>query len=132
MVTQQLPTQVPEGFLGSLPEWIVYDTLRKIGKQPDIDFIFQSPQSGGRLTIGGLIVDFLFIDPPDLAINVQGLFFHYEQGVQVRARDEIARVHLAGLNIDLIFIDEDDILTDPFFYVREALRRVDHSRMSRG
>ena len=118
--------------MGSLPEWIVYDTLRKIGKQPDRDFIFQNPLSGGRQERGGVIVDFLFINPPDLAINVQGLFFHYEQGVQVKARDIMARASLAGLGIELIFIDEDDILTDPFFYVREALRRVDHSRISRG
>ncbi len=129
MTTQQ---QVPDSFLGSLPEFIVFNTLVKIGKIPDVDFTFQSPLSGGRLERGGVIIDFLFIDPPDLAINVQGVFFHYEQGVTVRARDEIARVHLASQGIDLIFIDEDDVNEDPFFYVREALRRVDHSRMSRG
>ena len=110
----------------------MFDTLVKIGHIPGITFEFQNPFSGGRLERGGLIIDFLFIDPPDLAINVQGLFFHYEQGVTVRARDEMARVHLASLGIDLIFIDEDDVNEDPFFYVREALRRVDHSRITRG
>ncbi len=129
MTTQQ---QVPDSFLGSLPEFIVFQTLVRIGHIPDVTFTFQSPLSGGRLERGGVIIDFLFIDPPDLAINVQGVFFHYEQGVTVRARDEMARVHLASLGIDLIFIDEDDVNEDPFFYVREALRRVDHSRMSRG
>ena len=125
-------TQVPDGFLGSIPEFIVFDTLVKIGKIPNVDFTFQSPLSGGRLERGGVIIDFLFTNPPDLAINVQGLFFHYEQGTAVRARDEIARANLAGFGIDLIFIDEDHVNEDPFFYVREALRRVDHSRLSRG
>lgn len=130
MTTQQTQA-VPPGFLGSLPEFIVFQTLVRIGHIPDVTFVFQNPLSGGRLERGGLIIDFLFLDPPDLAINVQGLFFHYEQGVTVRARDEMARVHLASLGIDLIFIDEDDVNEDPFFFVREALRRVDHSRLSR-
>jgi hypothetical protein len=71
-MTQQ--AQVPTGF--TKPEWNVYQALVRAGKKPDIDFTFQGALFGGRQSLGGLIIDFLFINPPDLAINVQGEFFH--------------------------------------------------------
>lgn len=127
--TQQV---VPEGFLGSLPEYLVFAELVRRGKEPGIDFSFQSPLMGGRIEKGGVVIDFLFNDPPGLAINVQGVFFHYEMGWETRARDEIARVQLAGQGITLIFIDEDDIMENVRYYVGEALQYRDHSRMTRG
>ena len=81
---------------------------------------------------GGRIIDFLFSNPPDLAINVQGVFFHLEQGVKTIARDKIAKAQLAGEGITLIFIDDDDILEDVRFYVGQALQYQDHSRIARG
>ena len=78
MTTQtQKQAQVPDGF--TLPEWNVFQALARLGKKHNIDFVFQSPFMGGRQTRGGLVIDFLFINPPDLAINVQGEFFHQEQ-----------------------------------------------------
>ena len=126
-MTLEQARAVPTDFGGSLPEFIVFQTLVQLGFEPGLDFIFQSSFQGGRLEKGGLIIDFLFSRPPDLAINVQGVFFHQEQGVEVVARDKMTRAQLAGQGITLIFIDEDDILTDPERFVWEALRYRDLS-----
>ena len=75
---------------------------------------------------------FLFDNPPDLAVNVQGVYYHYEFGVEAKARDTMARASLAGQNITLIFIDDDDLMKDPRFYCREALNYKDHSRLGGG
>jgi hypothetical protein len=126
MTLQQIRS-VPPDFDGTLPEYIVFQTLVRLGFQPGVDFTFQSPLFGGRIEKGGVVIDFLFINPPDLAINVQGTFFHQEQGAAVIARDRMARAQLAGQGITLIFIDEDDILTDADAFVRDALRYIDRS-----
>jgi len=132
VTSQSVPDTVPSSFGGTLPEYVVYITLVRLGKQPDVDFTYQSSQFGGRMERGGLVVDFLFYNPPDLAIGVQGVYYHYGFGTQTIARDRMAREQLAGQGVSLIFIDEDDVLTDPVFYVREALNYNDHSRLAKG
>jgi hypothetical protein len=124
--------QVPEGWPGSLPEFIAYSTLQRMGKRPGLDFDFQSSLAGGRVDKGGMIIDFMFRNPPDLAINIQGIYYHYEQGAGIQARDLMARQQLAGLGIALIFIDEGAIMENPEYYLQEALRYRDHSRLGAG
>ena len=125
--------QIPENWEGSGPEYIAYQTFVQLGLEPDKDFVYQSPLMGGRMDKGGFVIDFLFIEPPDLAVNVQGVYYHYEQnGVVTKGRDTMARASLAGDNITLIFIDDDDLLSDPTYYCREALNYRDHSRLGRG
>jgi len=131
-LTQQQTRSAPAGWPGSLPEFLVYRALERLGLQDGVDFIYQSPQFGGRLTRGGLILDFMFNNPPDLAINVQGTFFHFEKGGTVIARDVLARAQLAGEGITLIFIDEEDAMEDAGRFVRAALRYQDLSRLGRG
>lgn len=97
--------------------------------RPGIEFIYQSPLFGGRTIRGGYVIDFLILDPPDLAINVQGEFWHYQRGSEVMATDKMARAQMAGQGIVLIFIDESDILEDVRYYVGEALQYRDHSRL---
>ena len=121
--------ELPPGWEGSKPEYLCYETLISVGKRPNEDFIYQSPLAGGRMDKGGLVVDFVFANPPDLAINVQGVYYHYEFGIETKARDLIARVQLAGNGITLIFIDDDDLIQDPKYYVEEALRYRDHSQI---
>ena len=121
--------QLPADFPGSLPEYLVLAELVRLGKQPGVDFTYQSPLMGGRVEKGGVILDFLLYDPPDLAINVQGEYWHYGLGPGVKARDLMARSQMAGQGITLIFIDEADILRDVRYYVREALQYRDHSKM---
>ena len=130
MVTQQV--QVPSNWEGSVPEYVAYSTFVEMGKEPGQDFTYQSPLLGGRLDKGGFIIDFMFTDPPDLAINVQGVYYHYEFGVEAKARDVMAKASLAGQNITLVFIDDDDLMSDPRYYCREALNYRDHSRLGGG
>jgi hypothetical protein len=124
--------QVPQGWTGSVPEWLTYESLQKAGKIPGQDFTYQSPLLGGRISKGGVVIDFDFNNPPDLAINVQGVYFHYQFGVETSARDRMARAQLAGEGKQLIFIDEDDLYNDTDYYVLEALRYRDHSRLGGG
>jgi len=86
---------------------------------------------GGRLDKGGLVIDFLFDNPPNLAVNVQGVYYHYELGADTRARDIFARESLAGQGITLIFVDEDYLAQDPLGTTREALQFRDSSRLGR-
>ena len=131
MTTQNI-TEAPPGWAGSLPEYIAYTTFQAFGLEPGQDFVYQSPLMGGRIEKGGLVLDFLFSNPPDLAVNIQGVYYHYEFGVETRGRDIMARQAAVGTGLTLIFIDEDDILTDARYYCREALRYRDHSRMAGG
>ena len=119
----------PEGWAGSKPEWAFYSSLIELGYEPDEDFSYQSPLMGGRLDKGGTIIDFLFYNPPDLAVNVQGVYYHYELGAETRARDIFARQSLAGQGITLIFVDEDDLEQDRIGTTRNALAFRDTSRL---
>ena len=131
-MTTQPQIQVPQNWEGSIPEYIAYKTFVELGLEPGQDFTYQSPLLGGRMDKGGFVLDFLFTEPPDLAVNVQGVYYHYEFGVEAKARDVMARASLAGQNITLIFIDDDDLISDPRYYCREALNYQDHSRLGGG
>ena len=120
---------LPPGWEGSKPEYLCYTTLIDLGKTPNEDFTYQSPLMGGRMQKGGLVLDFEFINPPDLAINVQGVYYHYEFGVETKARDLMARAQLAGQGMTLVFLDDDDLLRDPRWHVEEALKYRDHSQL---
>ena len=122
----------PEGWEGSKPEWVFYASLVELGYEPGNDFSYQSPLMGGRLDKGGIIIDFMFNNPPDLAVNVQGVYYHYELGAETKARDIFARESLAGQGITLIFVDEDDLEQDPMGITRDALNFRDKSRLGGG
>ena len=133
MTTQAEQLGVPSDWPGSLPEFLVYASLiTKQGKIEGIDFSYHSPLMGGRLDKGGVVIDFLFADPPDLAINVQGEYYHYGLGSTFIQNDIIIRAQMAGQGINLIFIDESDILEDVDYYVRQALNYRDHSQLGGG
>jgi len=123
-----IPT--PEWWIGTGPEYLCWQALLKLGLKPDIDFSYQSQLAGGRMEKGGRVVDFEIYNPPDIAINVQGLFFHYEKGTAVRQSDILTREYLATLGIQLIFIDEDDLIEDARGIVADALAGIDRSRFS--
>ena len=131
-MTQSSQIQAPSDWPGSLPEYVAYQTFIELGLEPGQDFTYQSPLMGGRLDKGGVIIDFMFSEPPDLAVNVQGVYYHYEFGVESKARDMMARASLAGQGITLIFIDDDDLMKDRMYYCREALNYQDHSRLGGG
>ena len=125
-----LSQQVRAQGFGSVEEFLVYNELRRRGLQPDIDFSYQSPVFGGRLDKGGLVVDFLFTNPPGLAMNPLGAYWHGTP--EARARDLLSRALLAGQGITLIFLDDDAIARDVKYVVGEALNFRDSSRLARG
>lgn len=118
--------------LGTEPELLVYNELVRRRLTEGVDFEFQSTQFGGRFDRGGLVVDFLFVNPPDLAFAVQGEYFHYVLRGGTRLNDLMARQELALVNLTLIFIDEEDVLRDVQWVVGEALELRDHSKVARG
>ena len=122
----------PADFSGSMPEYVVYNQLLRFGLKPNRDFQFQARFGGGKIERGGMVIDFLFSNPPGLAINVQGVYYHNEQGSVNIANDLLAGEILAGDGISLIFLDDDDVMADPTFYVREALNFKDYSKYSLG
>lgn len=119
-------------FPGTRPEFLCFQALVRLGKIPEVDFTFQSSLFGGRVEKGGLIIDFLFSDPPDLAISVLGSYFHYVLGGGTRGRDLINREILAQQGLTLIFIDDVDLEEDAIRVVGEALQFQDRSKLARG
>ena len=128
MVTKS-QVQVPDNWEGSIPEYVAYATFIELGLEPGVDFSYQSPLMGGRMDKGGAVIDFLFSNPPNLAVNVQGVYYHYELGAETKARDIFARESLAGQGITLIFVDEDDLEQDAIGITRDALAFRDKSRL---
>jgi hypothetical protein len=129
MTTGQGLPEPPSSWEGSTPEWAFYASLAQLGYHDGVDFTYQSEQMGGRLDKGGAILDFLFTNPPNLAVNVQGVYYHYEFGADTKARDIMAREAMAGQGITLIFVDEDDLEQDPLGVTRNALQFRDTSRL---
>lgn len=60
-----------QGIRGTLPERIVYKALKRHGYRPGIDFDFQSSLLGGRLSLGGIVADFIF-PYKRIVVQVQG------------------------------------------------------------
>ena len=123
--------QPPVGFTGSWPEYVCYRELGNQGYVDGVDFTFQSSVLGGRLALGGLVIDFVFSRPPLLAINVNGRYFHYTRPATVQpGRDRYAKGQMAALGYTLVFVDDFDLLNDPAYYVSEALAYRDHSEFA--
>lgn len=131
---------IPEWFGGTLPEWLTYWALVKLGytvhgdPRPGIageDVVYQDPALGYYAgDAGSSLVDFVvYKEFPPIALPVQGEFWHplygprYDQDIQIfqRLRDE--------LGWTVIPLDEDDLLVDAIYVVRSAVQdRVDLSR----
>jgi len=125
MTTQTKANTVPAGFGGTLPEYLVYQSLLKTG----VYFTSQFWLIGAPLLLGSVEVDFL-LSGIMVAINVNGLYWHYEMPGRM-AQDQIQRLAVEGMGWMLIYIDEDDALRNSDFYAREAIMGQDHSRMTR-
>jgi hypothetical protein len=132
-----IPGDVPPWFqrqypAATKPEWAIYWAWTiKLKKTPNLDFVYQANLIGGRIDLGGIVVDFESLDPPGIAINIQGIYWHYDRGAQQLARDQLQRGQISALGFQVIYIDEDHALADPVYYLKEALRGVDHSREAR-
>ena len=112
----------PIDWPGSLPEWFVNWALLQLGMAGQ--YTYQNSLLGGRLSKGGMVLDFYF-PALELAINVQSTYFHYRTAAQ-RTNDMIQRAQLEGMGIRVVYIQEEDALRNPVFYTREALRGIEH------
>ena len=119
--------EVPSWWMGSIPEYLVFNALLKLGYKNR--FTYQSAQMGGRLAKGGVVIDFE-IPELNLAINVQSSYYHYAT-TPLRVRGALQKAQLESMGMTVIFIDENDILRDALYYVREAIRGIDHSMFGR-
>jgi hypothetical protein len=117
----------PGWWTGSLPEWAIYwahtDVLHR-KEHEDFEYIFQLDASPNG-------IDF-FEYPEQIGIEIQGLYWHYGQGGFKISSDIERKIRIESTGIILIYIDEDDALRDPVYYLREALQTRDHSRAARG
>ena len=117
---------VPMGFNGTLPEWLVYRELTRL----KVDFDFQSGALGGRMSRGGVVLDF-WIPSLNLAINVMSEYWHYGDP-EARMRDKAGREALIAQGVTVVYIDEADLERNAKYYVEAALRGEDYSRVSEG
>jgi hypothetical protein len=76
-----------------------------------IDFSFQSSLEGGRLELGGIVVDFLF-PLIQLVIQVQGPT--HTQFLRMK-KDEEQRQILAAMGLTVTDLYEDEIYNEPVF-----------------
>lgn len=125
---QQAFPEPPETWVGSRPEWAIYHALLSLGKKEGVDFTYQSSQLGGRMEKGGAVIDFLFYDPPNLGVNIQSTYYHYRE-VSQRVKGAMQRAQLEAYGIKMIYIDEEDALKAPRYFVMEAMAGRDHSQM---
>lgn len=127
------PGQRPDtGILAvaTMPEWYVYWALERLGKKPDTDFSYRAKTAYTSLSTDTQL-DFTMLDGSGIAIEVQGTFWHYEQGAAKIVQDMV-RSGALSRQWTVINIDEDDIVGDPtgqaaIYMVREALQGHDHS-----
>lgn len=126
-----VPLAKPPTFSGTLPEWQCYWALMRLGQKPGVDFVYQAPWFGGRLTKGGQVADFVLLRL-HLILQVQGVFWHYQRGRWKTAIDVVQRAQMQGRGYRVISLDADALAADPIALVRDALRGIDHSRAARG
>lgn len=115
----------PDTWTGTLPEWAIYWAHTVLGRKEWQDFQYQ------YVFDNGTIFDF-FEFQEHIAIEVQGLYWHYEFKGHNLADDLLRKIRVEAVGIILIFIDEDHALADPVYYLREALAERDHSRAVHG
>jgi very-short-patch-repair endonuclease len=115
----------PPSWMGTLPEWAIYWAHGVLGRKEYQDFQYQYSFDGQT------IFDFFEFDER-IAIEVQGLYWHYEFEGHDLSQDILRKIRVESAGMTLIFIDEDHALADPVYYLREALAQRDHSRAATG
>ena len=114
----EAPAVSKELVRGTLPERITYQWLVDAAFVPEIDFSFQSSLEGGRLELGGIVVDFLF-SRLRLVLQVQGPT--HTQWLRVR-KDEEQRSLLESMGYSCEYVDEATIYDEPKF--EQEMRRI--------
>lgn len=119
----------PSNWTGTRPEWAIYWALTKKGLNDGVDFGFRSNLPGVEAGYYSQI-DF-YVYASAVGIEVQGTFWHMGVGTEKQYNDLLRKALFAQQGVNVIFIDEVDALSDPLFYVEEALEGNDHSEIGR-
>ena len=122
MTTQEI--SIPQGWPGSNAAYLAYLALVGAGKVPGRDFTYQPRTQGARLELGKQ-VDFVFNNPPDLAMQVQESFYEHHDGVETRGTDVLTKAQLAGEGISLILLEHDKLVQDADGVIEKALQYVE-------
>jgi hypothetical protein len=109
------------------PEWYVNWGLEQNDKTRGVDYDYRGEVELISSLATAAQLDFTMTDGSQIAIEVQGIHWHYELGFNKIAQDEVRRTELMSAGWLVIQIDEDDALRDPVYYVKEALAGRDHS-----
>ncbi len=122
----------PDTFSGSLPEWAIFWAHGALGLREGQDFDYLSYAGGFINANGPAQFDFFEYDV-QVAIEIQGIYWHYEFGGKEKiVQDAERRIRAESVGITLIYIDEDDAIADPIYFLRQARAGVDRSRVTRG
>lgn len=118
----------PDWWTGTRPEWAIYWAFLRLKMQPGADFIYQwaIPSS----TASGYAYFDFYVPDTGTIIEIQGDFWHYGQGTRKIENDVLRIAAAARHGQTMIHIDERDALRSPLFYLEEALRGIDHSRLA--
>ena len=92
----------PKDWLGTLPEYLVYLAIKKLGFKEGQDFTYQD------------IPDFLF-PLLNLGINVIGVW---------ETINKLQETQLRSMGIKVAYISEENALSNATYYVKRALRGV--------
>ena len=118
-------TNPPPNWQGTNGDWLFFSALIELDYEPGKDFSYR-PDSKG---IGSAGVSFSFENPPNLAVNIQSVYYANNNGLDTRSRDIFSREALAGMGITLIFVDEEDLEQDSLGITKEALEFRDKSQL---
>ena len=118
VLQQGLP---PPDWSGSMPEWIVFRWLTDHA----VEFEYQAPLEGGRLTIGGAVADFI-LPPHRLVLRVQGEYWHYGD-VEKVAIDILQKERLLRDGWNVVDLRERDLQDRPNYILEQALLGIDLS-----
>lgn len=105
-------------------EWQAYWWMKYRSKLAPEQWEFQSSLEGGRMNLGGLVVDFLvheLFPEPGLVINVHGEYWHRYTTMQ-RATDLYNKTRLEGLGFTVVYILEDELYRNLENVMRSALK----------
>ena len=93
----------PSWFIGSLPEWMVYDSLLKMGLKDK--FIFQTSRMGVKVNF----------DFPEMGM-----------AINVKTDDTLQKAQLKSKGTDVVYIREADAMANASLYVEDALMGIQH------
>lgn len=109
---------------GTKPEFIVWEWLVKRMKfKEGLDFNFQSSRWGGRMTFGGVVVDFWF-PMYNMVWRVMGEHFHLVEPTD-RMNDAVQKLALVASGLTVIDLWVQDLEQRPAYVLELAMRGIE-------